>query len=452
VQTLHWLANPFAELMRLSLPVTVSMLSYSLMTLVDTLIVGQLGKEQLAGVGLGGTWAFLLMSFGFGLTRGGKTLVSQAIGAERREEVGGYLGASLIGGVVFGLVAVLLAWPVGRVLELVSASQAQGHHFFLYLLIRSIGSPIALAANALKEVRYGVGDARSPMVATVIANVVNIGLAYLFVLPLGLGVAGAAWATVLAQVVELGVLALYQTRSGWGTRVMTREHLIAFVRMGIPTGLQMLLEVGAFGVLAAMVAAMSAAQMAGHQITLQMISFSFLPAFAIGESASVMVGQAVGADRDDLVMTLSLLALRTVAAYTALCTIILAVFAPELVHPFTPDLEARSVATLLVRASTLFLVMDGANIVARSVLRGAGDVRFPAWVGVISSWVLTPPLAWLLGFRLHMNAFGGWLGLSGEVFLGATIQWWRLWRGGWRPHAIRSRAEVIALAARDKSA
>src|SRR6185295_18286929 len=123
---------------------------------------------------------------------------------------------------------------------------------------------------------------------------------------------------VIAQTIEALVLAAYQHRVGWGVSSMRRSHLVALVRVGVPTGLQMLLEVGAFCLLAAMVASMSSAQMAAHQITLQVISFSFMPAFAIGEGASVMVGQVVGAARDGLVLPVARVAVRVVGAYTAL--------------------------------------------------------------------------------------------------------------------------------------
>ncbi len=446
-QPLPWLDRPFAELVRLSWPVTVSMLSFSVMTLVDTLLVGRLGTEELAGVGLGGTIAFALISFGFGLVRGGKTLVSQAVGAGRGGEAGGYRGAALLGGVAFGLVAIALAWPMAHALAARAATHAQGEHFRAYLMARSLGAPSAMIFAALREVRYGEGDSRSPMIASVVANGCNMVLAYVLIFPLRLGVTGAGLATAIAQTIEAAVLALSQSRRGWGVRATRGPHLIALLRIGLPTGLQMMLEVGAFALLAAMIASMHPAQMAAHQITLQIISFSFLPAFGVGESAAVMVGQAVGAARDDLVMPIARLTVRTVGIYTGLCSLLCAALAPQLVGAFTRDPEALAAGIRLVHVSVLFLAMDGANIVARSVLRGTGDVAFPAWVGVICSWALTPPLAWLLGFRLHLLAFGGWLGLSAEVFLGAAIQWVRLWRGGWRPFAAKTRAEVLAIAA-----
>ena len=422
------------------------MMSFTFMTLIDTLLVGRMGKDELAGVGLGGTIAFTLISFGWGLVRGGKTLVSQAVGAGRRGEAGGYLGASLLAGVGFGLVAIAMTWPVGHYLGRVTATVAEGEHFRSYLIIRSLGAPSALVFSALREVRYGEGDSRSPMIASLIANAINAILAYAFIFPLGWGVAGAAAATATAQTIEALILAGYQQRIGWGIGTMQRAHIVALIRVGVPSGLQMLLEIGAFAVLASMVASMSSAQMAAHQITLQIISFSFMPAFAIGEAAAVLVGQAVGAARDELVVPICKLALRVVGGYTTLCTIVFASLAPQIVAMFTKDAETRTIGVSLVRVSALFLIMDGANIVARSVLRGTGDVRFPAWVGVICSWGLTPPLAWLLGFHFGLGAFGGWLGLSGEVFLGATVQWFRVKNGRWKRHAERMRSEVIAIA------
>jgi MATE family multidrug resistance protein len=443
---LPWVDRPLEELIRLSWPVTVSMLSFSIMSLVDALFVGRLGPEQLAGVGLGGTMAYTLVSFGFGLVRGGKTLVSQAVGAGRRSEAGGYLGASLIVGFAFGLLAIAMSWPMGALISRTVATAAEGQHFRTYLMARALGAPSAMVFGALREVRYGEGDSRSPMVATIIANFVNLVLAYTFIFPLHLGVAGAGYATAIAQTVEPLVLVVYQQRRGWGISKMRREHVDAVVRVGVPLGLQSLLEMGAFALLATIVASMSPLQMAAHQIALQIVSFSFLPAFAIGESAAVMAGQAVGAVRDDLVLPIARLAARVVTSYTGFCSIAFFVLAGPIASAFTHDLALRAVAARLLRISVVFLTMDGLNLVSRAVLRGTGDVRFPAWVGVICSWVLTPPLAWLLGYHFGMGAFGGWLGLSGEVFVGAALQWLRLWRGGWLPHAHRMRAEVVGIA------
>lgn len=441
---LLWAAAPFGELLRLAWPITVSTISYSVMTLVDTLLVGRLGAAKLAGVGLGGTAAFALLCFSWGLLRGVKTLVAQAVGAQRNDEVGSYLGAALAWTALIGVVTVGLGELVALALPLISASAEAGSAARTYLSIRTLGAPMAILYVALREVRYGESDARSPMIATVVANVVNVCLAWTFVYVMHWGVAGAASATIIAHTVEAGVLVAVQTRLGWRIRATTMKHVKALWRIGVPTAIQFTLEVGSFALLAALIASLSETEMAAHQIALQVIHFSFLPAFAVAEAASVLAGQAVGADRDELVNVVARQALGITGAYTAGCTIMLALGAPMIVSGFTSEATLAAAAIRLLHVAAVFQVFDGANIVARATLRGTGDVRYPAVVGVVTSWALTPPMTWLLGRRLHLGAYGGWLGLCAEIIIASLILWWRLERRRWLGSAVTSREALAA--------
>ena len=441
---LSWEQHSLAELARLAWPIAVSTLSFSVMTLVDTLLVGHLGAAQLAGVGLGGTAAFALLYFSVGLLRGGKTLVAQAVGAQRREEVGAYRATAMGAALVLGLITVGVGQLMALVLVRLSATPAAGQAARTYLQIRNLGAPMALFYVALREVRYAEGDARSPMVATVVANLVNVALACLLVFGLGYGVAGAAVATLVAQTLEAALLAFADRRRGFSLRPATARHLGELWRIGLPTALQFMLEVGSFVLLASMISSLSEVQMAAHQIALQVCHFSFLPAFAVGEAASVLAGQAVGARRDDLVLRVARLALVAAVAYAGACSVLFALGGPWIVAGFTSVATLSAVAIRLLRVAAVFQIFDAANVVARSVLRGSGDVRFAAVVGVATSWALTPPLAWLLGYRLGLGAFGGWLGLCGEIILGALILWWRLERRTWVSAAAASRARIEA--------
>src|SRR5262249_54957072 len=156
-------------------------LSYSVMTLVDTILVGRLGSSALAGVGLGGTAAFVLLCFSFGLLRGGKTLVSQAVGAGRLAEVAPYRAAALLFGGGVGVITAGLGQLVAMSLPRLCATAEAGEAARVYLAIRALGAPITLVHTALREVRYAEGDARTPMHASVIANLVNVALAWTFV-------------------------------------------------------------------------------------------------------------------------------------------------------------------------------------------------------------------------------------------------------------------------------
>jgi MATE family multidrug resistance protein len=155
----------------------------------------------------------------------------------------------------------------------------------------------------------------------------------------------------------------------------------------------------------------------------------------------------VGANRDDLVVRIARLGMVAAAIYTGTCTVILALGAPLIVAGFNPTGELAHLAARLLYVAAIFQVFDGANIVARAVLRGAGDVRYAAVVGVVSSWLFTPPLTWLLGYRLGLGAFGGWLGLLGEIVCGAVVLWVRVERRKWMPAAVESRRRIQARTA-----
>ncbi len=440
-EKLRWKLKPFPELVRLAWPIGVSMLSYSLMTLVDTLFVGRLGAAALAGVSIGGVMFFTLLCFGFGLLRSVKVLVSQALGAGRRERLAGYVGAGLLTALALGAVHIVLAFVLAPHIERVTATVQSAVYARSYVEIRSLCAPLALCAVTLREARYGLSDSRLPMRAALAANAINIGLDYLLIVELGFGVAGAAWASVAAQCVEPLWLAVGQRRDGFGLGRRALGELASVWRIGVPLGAQMMLEVGAFALLTALFASMSEVDIAAHQIALQVAHLSFLPALAIGEAASVLVGQAVGADEDWLVPKLAHLTLRLAAAYTGLCGLVFALGGEWIASAFTtqPDLILTTGRVLFVAG--LFQLADGANIVARCVLRGTGDVRYPAVVAVTCAWLLAPPLALLLGYTFGLGVVGGWWGLFVELVIGAAVLWWRLSRGGWRAAAAQSRAD-----------
>lgn len=443
-ESLHWRLKPVPELVRLAWPIAVSMLSYSVMTLVSTLFVGRLGANALAGVGLGGIAAFGLIVFGFGLLRSVKVVVSQATGAGRRGDIPVYLAAGVALALALGLLGIGAGRGLAAFLPRFSASAEAGHLAAEYLWWRNLGAPFVLVAVALREARYGLGDSRSPLVSALGANLCNIALDALFILVLGLGVRGAGAATALAHVVEAALLVSASRSPGFAWARVRLRHVGTLLRLGVPLGLQFLLEIGAFAVLVVVLAGIGAVDLAAHQIALQLTHISFLPALAVGEAASVMVGQAVGAGQDGLVPTVARRALLVATAYTGVCALVFVAFAQLLAGAFTADLAVRGVTVKLLWVAAAFQIFDGANAIARCVLRGTGDVRYPAVIAVVIAWVSTPPLAWFLGVRLGWGALGGWLGLCAEIVVGSSLLWWRLERGSWRKAAEASRERLAS--------
>jgi MATE family multidrug resistance protein len=426
----------------MSWPIAVSTLSYSAMTLVGSAFVARVGDAELAGVGLAGALSCGLLVFAMGVLRGLKTVVSQAVGAGRADEAERYLGSGVRFALGLGALALVLAEILAPFVHLLTADPEVGRHAATYLRVRALAAPMLLVYVALRETRWGEGDSKAPMRAALAGNLVNFALDVVLIVGLGWGVLGAAVATVFGNATELARLA-WPMRRRLALVTWSRTHARALWQQGAATGLQFTLEVGAFLLLTAIIAQMSATDAAAHQLVLQLTHVSFLPAHALAEAASVMVGNAVGAARLSLVWPVARRALALGAAYTAACTVVFVVAAGPIAVLLGGGRGAlEDVTVTLVQISALFLVADAANVIARGVLRGAGDVVYPAMVGVLTSWVLTPPMAYLVGLELGWGAAGGWLGLTAEIFAGAVILWRRITRGGWVVAAEASRARV----------
>jgi MATE family multidrug resistance protein len=443
---LSWIERPGRELLRLAWPITVSMVSFATMTLASTAFVAQVGSDELAGVGLAGVVGFGTACFGIGLLRGVKTLVSHAVGAGRRDRVPELLGAAL--GLALGLSAasLVVSLLIAPLLTSLSASPRAGAFAAEYLTIRSFGLPLLMFYAALREASYGEGDTRSPMRASVAGNAVNIGLGALFILGLDWGVKGAALAATCGNLTELAMLAW--PMRGKLARLRWRPAAVREVwAQGVPNGLQFIMEVGSFLILTLLVAGMSAVDGAAHQMVLHLVNVSFLPAHALAEAAAVLVGQAVGANRDALVGKVAKGTLALGAGYAAICLlgfVILGGVVTDGMSAGDPMLAERALA--LLHVSFAFLLADAANVIARGVLRGAGDVRFAAIVGIATAWLTTPPLTWLLGVHWGLGAVGGWIGLALEIVVGAALFWRRIFRGGWKPAAAAARRSLAGTA------
>lgn len=432
----------FQELVRLAWPIAVSVLSYSVMTLVDTYFVARLGAAEVGGVGLGGLAAFTVLCFGLGLLRAVKIVVAQEAGAGRADAVPSYLGAGLWVAGGLSLLFTLLALPIAHLLPQLAAGEAVGRHAHNYMLVRIAGTLPVLAASALREARQGLGDTRSPMWISIIVNLLHIPLNYLLIFQFEFGVVGAAWSTVCVQILELLLLAAIQRRAGFGLARARLDHAREILRVGLANGVEFVLSVSAFTVLVAFVAQMGEADLAAHQISIQVIHFAFLPLVALGEGASVLSGRAVGANRDELVPVVARFALRVGLCYALFSALVLALLGRPMLARFTSDPHVIVIGVHLLWVAAGFQLFDAVDIVLRSILRGTGDVQVPAIQAIASSWTLIPPLTYWLGLHLGLGAMGGWLALTGNVMFSAVFLALRTRRGGWRAAAQRSRARA----------
>jgi MATE family multidrug resistance protein len=432
------------ELVALAWPIMTAMAGETVMGLVDTKLVGGLGPAALGGVGVAMTIVFLGYMVIFGVMRGVKVCVAHAVGegrghlAVRYAQAGVALG--LVAGTAFGLVT-RDAEPLFRAIGIDAALIPYARTF---LGAYTFGAPGSAVLSALVQHRQATGDARTPMVVGLSANVVNALLGWALIYGHGglpaLGVRGGAYATATSEWLEAGVmlwLLLRDTRrDGAWTRARAELPLSGALRevaaLGLPTGIQFGSEMLAFTTFTAVLGSMGPEQIAAHQIAMATIRTSFLPGAAVAEAASVMVGQALGrrslADADRATRA----ALALAVSFMALCGVVFAVAGGAIVRLFSSDAAVVRVATTLMWIAAAFQVLDATSIVLRGALRGAKDVRVPAVIGVAVIWTCVPTAAFLLGRVAGLGSVGGWLGFLAETTIGSVLFVRRWRRGAWR--------------------
>lgn len=437
-RSLPWQQRPTRALLGMAWPITLSGLSFAMMGVVDTAFVGTQGASQLAGVGIGAVVTTGLMGFGFGLLRGVKVLLAQARGSAASEYGRAVAGAGVLVALGLGAIMLLLGELSALTVPRFAASAAAADAARSYIAVRSLGAPIILVYVALRETRYGLGDTRSALVSSIIGNVLHAAFDYVALIVLGLGAAGAAFSNVLAFTVQASLLLKAQGLEN--IPLGKRELLLVpdVLKAGAFTGLQWALEIGAMALLALLLAGVSDHDMAAHQIVVQLTSFSFLPALAIAEAATVLSAEAVGAGRVALVPKVARAALLASLTYATMCGLVFIFAGDAIARGFSRDPRILHVAHSVLLVAAVHQWFEAATIAGHGVLRGVGAQRLSAVCAVGCAWVFLPVSALLLTRVFAWGAPGGWLARVIEVLATLALVWGFIERRDWLPSARRA--------------
>jgi MATE family multidrug resistance protein len=193
------------------------------------------------------------------------------------------------------------------------------------------------------------------------------------------------------------------------------------LRVGLPVGAQLLAEVGVFALVSVLTGLFGSAVVSANQIALGLASFTFMGALGVTGATAVRVGHAVGARDRESARLAGLTGIGMGAAAMCLGAVAFATAPRILVGFFTDDPEIVTLGTSLVRVAAVFQLFDGMQAVGAGALRGAGDVRFAFFGGLVSYWGVGLPLAMLFGIGMSQGAVGMWWGLSASLVTAALV-------------------------------
>lgn len=423
--------------MHIAWPIVVGMLSYTAMGVSDTLLVGWVGKTELAAVGLGTTAVFLINSLFLGVLGGIRVVSSQATGARRHRAAQAAAWQGIVLALVFGVAVIGLSALDQHIFALMGGDarvQALAREYFN---ARVWAAPFWYVTIVLGNYYQGAGDTRTPMAINLVANGANIALDVVFIFGLGsvpaMGVAGAAWATVAASMIGMVMMLgrflwqhRFRHRPRW--RWSTAWRLL---KVGTPMGINYVLGVGGFAVFTALLARMGEDQLAAHQIALKIVSMSFLPGHGIGQAAGVLTGQFVGARRPEEARRAFRSALGLAVGVMGVLGGVFWIMPDTLIRLFQDDPRVLEIGRQLLMVAAVFQIFDAIAMTAAGALNGTGDTRFTMLASVACSWLVMVPSAWFFGVWLELGALGAWMGLTAEIVVVSVANLLRFQGGAW---------------------
>jgi MATE family, multidrug efflux pump len=368
------------EILKLAVPALGSLAAEPLYLLVDTAIVGHLGRSQLAALGIAATVLTAVFAIFNFLQYGTTAQVARAAGAGA-DEASRRLGVQAVwlslafGCAVAGVVAAL----AGPIVELMGGEGETADYAVTYLRIASLGLPAAFIALGGQGYLRGVSDLRTPLVIVIAGNVLNVIVEVLFVYGFGWGIAGSAWGTVLAQAAMGAAFLVAIARSLHAGETAPQ---LALARRLLSLGKHIFARTTALMsafVLAGAVAARSGdAALGAHQVGFQLWVFLALVLDAVAIAGQIIVGRELGAGNDERAYSASLRMISLSVAAGGIFAAAMLALGGVLPHVFTSDASVLDQAALLWPLFALMQPLNGAVFALDGILIGASDGPFLA--------------------------------------------------------------------------
>ena len=396
--------NPVKQIVVFTIPMLLGNIAQQLYNTVDSIIVGKfVGDNALAAVGSAGPIFNLMLVLFIGISVGATIMVSQYFGARNREALSRSIGCcttmTVIASGIIMIVGSLLAHPL---LKLLNTPESIIIWCRNYLIILSLGSVGCGLYNILSGVLRGLGDSVSALIYLLVATLLNIVLDYCFVAYLGLGVAGVALATIIAQMVSavLCIRKLLHMTNLFDFKMEylkpEREYAGSLIRLGFPSGVTQAIMSMSMIVVQSLTNSFGELFIASNVIVMRIDGFVMLPAFSFGTAMTTYAGQNIGAGKMDRVTKGARQGTLVAMGISAFLTLMILIFGRNIMGIFTDTGELIDLSYRMMRILAVGYILMEVTQCLSGIMRGAGDTITPMWISIVNSIAVRVPLAYLL--------------------------------------------------------
>lgn len=428
--------------LNLAAPVMLGMLGHTFVSLVDNIMVGQLGATELAAVSLGNSFVFVAMSLGIGFSMAITPLVAEADSEKNFAKGKSALKHGLFLCTALGIVLFLLLLMAKPLMNIMNQPEEVVALAIPYLDLVAFSLIPLIVFQAFKQFSDGLSLTKYPMYATIVANVINVALNYLLIFgKFGfpeLGIVGAAIGTLISRVVMVfflwWLLRAREKSKAFVTDikifVLESPMLKKVINIGLPSAMQMFFEVAIFTSAVWLSGTLGQNPQAANQIALNLASMTFMVASGLSVAAMIRVGNQKGLR--------NFTELRRIAISIFLLGVIIAVISAVaflLLHKVLPTIyldlddpinaidtrEVVTIASTLLVLAAIFQISDSLQVVALGALRGLQDVKIPTVLTFISYWAIGFPISYYFGKEDALGSTGIWLGLIAGLTSAAIL-------------------------------
>ncbi|RFM27882.1 MATE family efflux transporter [Deminuibacter soli] len=409
---------------KLAIPIIIGELAQMLLHIIDTAMVGSISYKHLAAASLVLNTLNIPFVVGIGMTMSVSQMVSMANGRKNNAQVSHYFFNGFVLCAVFAIIIALgMAFSRGILYHLgQDPDVATLATPFMFLVSLSI-IPMLLFMT-LKQFADGLEFTKTAMLLSLSAMPVNIFLNWLLIygnwgFP-RLELAGAGWATLITRSLIFIVLALvilkHRTfhpyisirKVQWRLRMHTIRELL---HIGIPSSMQLGVEVAAFAVSGILVGTLGAIAQASHQIALSCASFTFMVSMGLSQAGSIRTSNAYGRSNWPHITTIGKSTLVTALLYGIFCAAMFSLFRQRLPALFNNNVSVMQLSSMLLLYAAVFQISDSTQAIGAGLLRGIKDVKVPTILVTLAYWVIGLPTGYTLAFKAGLGVSGMWIGL-----------------------------------------
>lgn len=431
--TTHPIRTEIRTMLALALPVILDHIGGMSMGIADTILVGKLGQEALAAVGITNSLYYFFMVFAYGALTAIAPTVAHAHGAGDHDEIGTATGQGfwIVGGL--WIVGMAIMWNAGPILLLLKQEPAVVALAEQYVRALSIGMIANLIYANLRAFTVGLGKPRVTMVISFIGAFINIPLAYLLIFGgLGIspmGVMGAGIATAAVNFIMLAILLFYLLRTEEfrqyhflkKARRPEAARIIGLLKLGIPIGMGNSMEQGVFGLTSIVMGMLSTVAVASHQVAISVAAFTFMTPLGVATAITTRVGNAMGRRDPHAAALAGWVGVGIGGAFMCLTGLTFVLLSEQIVRLYISDQAVVDYASGLLMIAGAFQLSDGLQVTAMGALRGMKDTTIPMATNLVAYWVLGLPTGLLFCFVLDMGGYGLWWGLTIGLSIAALL-------------------------------